>query len=68
MSKDPDNHDVMGRIGGLAVIDVLATATVAVLLGNDTPSRLKWFGVLFVVGEIVHVVLKKETPITKRLV
>ncbi len=59
------DHEVMGRVGGIAVVDVVGTAAIAYLLGNDTSSRIGWFAGLFVLGEVVHVVMKKETPVTK---
>ena len=59
----------MGRVGGIAVIDVAAT-----LLGAYVLSRYEeWDFVptaagLFVLGEVVHVALGIETPVTKYIV
>lgn len=61
------NHEILGRVGGIAVVDVVATAAVAVYLGKDSMSRLNWFVGLVALGEVAHVVFKKETPITRLL-
>lgn len=60
-------HESLGRVGGLASVDLLGTAAVAYWLGNDTTSRLKWFGALFVIGEIAHFAFNQETPVTKKI-
>jgi len=61
-------HDSMGRIGGVAVVDVAGT-----LLGAYFLARYyEWHYVptacgLLVIGEVVHVALGIETPVTKYL-
>ena len=61
-------HDCLGRVSGIAVMDVCATVGASYIVSN----RMNWsfwkttLG-MFVLGEGVHVVLGVKTPITKYL-
>ena len=59
----------MGRVGGIAVIDVAATIIAAYLLSryeewNFVPTACG----LFILGEVTHVLLGIQTPVTKYIV
>ena len=57
------NHELMGRVGGLAVIDIVGTVAIAYLLH---PSY-KTIVAALVLGELVHLALGVRTPIADRL-
>ena len=58
-------HDILGRVGGIAVIDVVGT----VIISAGVAKACKWnVGKTiiggFLVGELTHLALGKKTPIT----
>ncbi len=62
-------HDFMGRIYGLAVIDIVGTVIIVYLLS----AYMKWNFITlliwaFIIGEVVHVIMGIETPITRHFV
>jgi hypothetical protein len=65
-SEEKDFHDLMGRIGPLAVIDVVGTALIA-FVGARFLGWNPWRTVAyaFVLGEAVHLALNLETPVTR---
>ncbi len=64
-------HELMGRIYGLAIIDIVGTIVIVYLLS----IYMKWttwdfLGILayaFILGEVVHYALGIETPIIRHL-
>ena len=57
------DHNALGRIGGLEVIDIVGTVAIAWWL---LPS-LRTVALALVLGEVVHLAMKIDTPITQRL-
>ncbi len=62
-------HDFMGRIYGLAVIDIVGTVIIVYLLS----AYMKWNFITlliwaFIIGEVVHVIMGIETPITRAMI
>lgn len=61
-------HDLMGRMGPIAVIDLFGTLVIA--FGLAWYLRFDWKGyvmmgvALLVLGELVHLLLGIETPVT----
>ena len=64
-------HDSMGRIGQIAIIDFVGTIAVVVLIGWwmnwQTARIIYWIVIALVLGEVVHIALKIDTPITRAL-
>ena len=59
-----DFHNSLGRIGGLAVADIVATIGVSALIAKKFKfSYRKTILGGFVVGEVTHLLLKIKTPI-----
>ena len=61
-------HECLGRVGGIAVFDVVATIGVCLYISrvyHTDPYKTMAFG--FVAGEVVHVVLGVQTPVTRSL-
>lgn len=71
MLTTPDgdfNHELLGRIHGYAVVDVLGTAAGGLLFSYATGlGPLKSIGLAFAAGEIAHVALQIPTPFTALL-
>jgi hypothetical protein len=57
------NHEALGRLYGFAVIDIVGTVAIAYWLH---PSWQSVVGAL-VIGELVHLALRIETPVTRTL-
>ena len=64
------NHDLMGRVAGIAVVDVVGTLALAVLLGwlvarrlrtRLAPTLLVAIVLTFAFGEAVHLALGIST-------
>ena len=57
------DHDALGRVGGLAVIDIVGTVAIAWWL------RPSWrtVALALVLGEVVHLAMNIHTPITHLL-
>jgi len=64
-------HDKMGRIGPIAVIDLVGTIVIVILVGlwyGLSWARIGWWVVAaLIIGEVVHLALKIDTPITQLL-
>lgn len=61
-------HDSMGRIGGLAVVDIVGTIGIAYVASKVLKTNFAaTLVVCFIAGEVVHLAFKVETPITKAL-
>lgn len=62
-------HDSLGRVGGYSVIDTVLTVAVAGFISQKVPALKKHTGATilgaFVLGEIGHLALGIDTPITK---
>lgn len=62
------DHNILGRIGNIAIIDLLGTFGMSYVLSNINNDRVvNNFIYLFILGEFVHIVRKQETPIIKSL-
>ncbi len=64
-------HELMGRIYGLAVIDIVGTIVVVYLLSMYMKWTTWYFLIVlvyaFILGELVHYAMGIETPITRGL-
>jgi len=59
-------HELMGRIWGIAVIDVVGTILIAYAVSKYKDICFFKTLVMFLIfGEVVHIFLNIETPITK---
>ncbi|KAJ1636930.1 hypothetical protein T492DRAFT_1127865 [Pavlovales sp. CCMP2436] len=62
------NHDVLGRLGPLALVDTLGTLLAAAVLARATKRAvLPVFAALLVAGEAAHVAFRVHTPVTRAL-
>jgi hypothetical protein len=62
------NHDALGRLGQLAVVDTVGTLLFAAVVARANGwAALPAFVALLVAGEVVHVVAGVETPVTRAL-
>ena len=63
------DHDLLGRVAGYAVIDVLGTLASGYVLSNrlKTPA-LPTIVATFAVGEVVHWAMGVNTPFLERVV
>lgn len=61
-------HELLGRVYGLAVIDIVGTIVIALFIAKRYNfNKTKTLIFAFILGEVVHVVLDIDTPITKML-
>jgi multidrug resistance efflux pump len=68
MKKQKGFHDLMGRIGPFAVVDIVGTIGAAYLISKAFKTNfIATTATLFVVGELVHVAFKVKTPVTEVL-
>jgi hypothetical protein len=60
-------HTLLGRIGGLAVIDILGTFLACLLISRFyfKENIIALFLILFIIGELVHLFLNIKTPFLK---
>jgi hypothetical protein len=62
------NHEAMGRIGPIAVIDLVGTIAGALIFSKVTKiSPWKTVPAALVLGEVAHVAAGVETPVTRLL-
>jgi hypothetical protein len=57
------DHELMGRVGGLALIDIVGTVAIAYMLHPSYKSIV----LALIVGELVHLALGIRTPIVDKL-
>lgn len=68
MNNGSDFHDSLGRIGPVAVVDVLGTLVIAVLYGYYMKVNVFLSIILFfIAGILVHFILDVDTPVSKFL-
>lgn len=62
------DHDILGRVGGYAVVDVLGTVAIAyaVSVRQDMPV-VPTIVAAFVAGEIVHWTMGVNTPLLSKV-
>lgn len=67
--NDPENvHNILGRVGGLAVVDIVGTIVGAVLFSRATGYNMPMtIAGAFVVGELAHFYFEQDTPITEKI-
>lgn len=63
-------HELLGRMQGLAIIDILGTFVISFLIfkfykKQDIKTLLLIFIILFIIGEFVHLFLNIKTPFLK---
>lgn len=69
MNDGSDFHDTMGRIGPLAVVDIVGTIVIAAIYAYYMEINVFLSIALFLIaGEIVHFILDVETPVTKFII
>ncbi len=62
-------HDALGRLFGIAVIDVVGTILIAYLIAKYWGySFAKVLIILLVLGEAMHIAFDQSTPITKMMI
>lgn len=58
-------HDSLGRIFGIAVIDIVGTLVIALLLRPKTWSIAKLVLFSLALGELAHLAFGIQTPVTR---
>ena len=57
------DRELMGRVGGLALIDIVGTVAIAYMIHPSYKSIIA----ALLLGELVHLALGIRTPITERV-